>query len=41
MRWVGSFVTDEKFSVNLVRNFNPESSVGKMEINFDAQPIIL
>jgi hypothetical protein len=41
MTWIGSFVTEEKFSVNFVKNFNPESSVGEMEINFDTQPIIL
>ena len=28
LTWIGSFVTEEKFSVNFVKNFNPESSVG-------------
>jgi hypothetical protein len=41
LTWIDSFVTEEKFSVNFVKNFNPESSVGKMEIDFDTQPIIL
>jgi hypothetical protein len=35
LTWIGSFVTEKKFSVSFVQNFNPESSFGKMEIVFD------
>ena len=34
--WIGSFITEKKFTASFVRNFNPESSFGKMDIDFDS-----
>jgi hypothetical protein len=33
--WIGSFVTEKKFSVNFLQNFNPESDLGKLEMDFE------
>ena len=32
--WIGSFVTEKKFNVDFVQNFNPESDLGKLEMDF-------
>ena len=38
--WIGSFVTEKKFSVNFVQNFNPEIAYGRMEIEFETPTLI-
>lgn len=33
--WIGIFVTEKKFVVNFVQNFNPETNLGRMELNYE------
>ena len=35
MTFFGSFVTDKKFAIDIVQNFNPETVFMKMEVNYE------